>query len=199
VSVCLPAQIYIIYITGTYSCYITAYFVGISTVYSHHVLPLCGAPGVHGRIRMVQWVDLLEGMESMVECKKAIKEGAVVDEKKRQCSFKWDKLCPGNGKTNAYFTCNSHEGCLYRLRLVHRSGMYYVQHQLGLSHTENWSPPTNKSGTMTLVDKKIVTTMLNSGAKPAAIWCALTKTELDRCRAEGKEATKRLCGGLAGI
>lgn len=142
------------------------------------------------------WETVQEG-DNLEACKSVIRSGGLVGPDGAKLQFKWHPTQPGDGKRKANFQCASHEGCPVVCRAVMIGGKYFVQ----VSGDDHSGIPLDKcrlSSSMASGQVDLVRTLVNTGARPAAIVTSLTLKEQEKCKEAGIQPEKRCDGGLVG-
>ena len=142
------------------------------------------------------WETVQEG-DSLKACTSVIKSGGLVGPDGAKLHFKWHPTQPGDGKRQAKFQCASHEGCPVVCRAVMIGGKYFVQVS-GDDHSDIPVDRCRLSSSMSSGQLDTVRTLVNTGARPAAIVTSLTLTEQEKCKEAGIQPDKRPDRGLVG-
>ena len=148
-----------------------------------------------------KYVTVKSGFLTIRDCHKAVNDGQIKDRDGTSILWKRRKPDCGSFKTNRLFwCCASHKDCPVQLKAGrdHETNGFVLQRLAGVLHAGQKSKAPRQNGIMTQAQKERVVQMVDAGAMPCAIFGALTKMELKRCKDARIKAKKRNEGGLVG-
>ena len=108
------------------------------------------------------------------------------------------KTVPGGGVTRAYFRCNMHKECEFRMCVVKKDGVFRLQQQG--EHGTEIEHLKRKNSALTYDQEAAVAQAVECGVRPAAILASFTSSRVSELQEAGEDVMdhKNDQGGLEG-